>query len=52
MGATVLERERHHLILKLIDENTSVVDTFKTSNDLLADGVEGIWRLLAHKGLI
>ena len=39
-------------ILKLIDENTSVVDTFKTSNDLLADGVEGIWRLLAHKGLI
>ena len=37
---------------KLIDENTSVVEAFKLANDLLADGVRGIWRLLAHPGLI
>lgn len=39
-------------VLKLIDENTSLIDTFKSSNDLLADGIEGVWRLLAHRGLI
>ena len=39
-------------VLKLIDENTSIIDTFKTSNELLAEGVQGIWRLLAHRGLI
>jgi cell division protein FtsZ len=39
-------------VLKLIDENTSLIDTFKSSNDLLADGVQGVWRLLAHRGLI
>ncbi len=39
-------------VLRLIDENTSIVDTFKTSNDLLAEGVQGVWRLLAHRGLI
>jgi len=39
-------------IFKLIDENTSVVDTFKLSNSLLAEGVRGIWRLLTSRGLI
>jgi cell division protein FtsZ len=39
-------------VLKLIDENTSVVDTFKVTNELLAEGVRGIWRLMTHKGLI
>ncbi len=39
-------------VLKLIDENTSVLDTFKKSNDLLAESVLGVWRLLAHRGLI
>jgi cell division protein FtsZ len=39
-------------ILKLIDENTSVLETFKITNQLLADGVRGLWRLLMHKGLI
>ncbi len=39
-------------VFKLIDENTSVADTFKITNEFLADGVRGVWRLLTHKGLI
>jgi cell division protein FtsZ len=39
-------------VLKLTDENTSVIDAFKFANNLLADGARGIWRLLAHPGLI
>ena len=39
-------------ILKLIDENTSLLDTFKISNDLLTDGVRGVWQLLSHQGLM
>jgi cell division protein FtsZ len=39
-------------ILNLIDEQTSVVDTFKLANGLLAGGVAGVWRLMAHRGLI
>jgi cell division protein FtsZ len=39
-------------VLKLIDENTSVVDAFKSADQLLADAVRGIWRLLTQKGLI
>ena len=36
----------------MIDENTSVLETFKITNEFLADGVRGVWRLLMHKGLI
>jgi cell division protein FtsZ len=39
-------------LFKLIDENTSVLDTFKLSNQLLAEGVGSVWRLIAGKGLI
>jgi cell division protein FtsZ len=39
-------------IFKLIDENTSVVETFKILNGLLTEGVSGVWRLMAHKGMI
>jgi cell division protein FtsZ len=39
-------------IFKLIEENTSLVDTLRISNRLLADGVKGFWRLLAFQGLI
>lgn len=39
-------------IFKLIQENTSVVDTFKGTNRFLADGVHGVRHLLAFKGLI
>jgi len=39
-------------VLKLIDENTSLIETFKITNDLLAQGVRGIWRLLTRTGII
>lgn len=39
-------------VFKLIDENTSVVETFRILNELLAEGFAGIWRLMANKGLI
>jgi len=39
-------------IFKLIDENTSVVETFRTTNELLAEGVQGLWRLLTQPGLL
>ena len=39
-------------ILKLIDENAGVIETFKAANELLAEGVSGVWRLMARKGLI
>ncbi len=39
-------------VFKMIDENTSVLETFKITNDFLAAGVRGVWRLLMRKGLI
>jgi cell division protein FtsZ len=39
-------------VFKLIDENTSVDEALKITNELLAQGVRGIWRLLMHTGLI
>src|SRR5881394_1388568 len=39
-------------VLKLIDENTSLVETFKITNDLLAHGLRGVWRLLTRAGII
>ena len=39
-------------VAKCVDEKTSVLDTFKITNDLLAEGMLGMWRLVAHKGLI
>ncbi len=39
-------------IFKLIDEQTSVVDTFKLSNGLLIEGVRSLWRLITRTGLI
>ena len=39
-------------VLKLVDESTSVMEAFKLTNDLLADGARGIWRLLVLPGLI
>jgi cell division protein FtsZ len=37
---------------KLIDENTSVLDTFRITNGLLVESVRGVWRLLTRPGLI
>ena len=39
-------------IAKCVDEKTSVLESFKITNDLLAEGMLGMWRLVAHKGLI
>jgi cell division protein FtsZ len=38
--------------IKLIDENTSVLDTFRQTGNLLAEGVRGVWRLITRPGLI
>jgi cell division protein FtsZ len=37
---------------KLIDENTSVLDTFRITGKLLLEGVRGVWQLLTRPGLI
>src|SRR5271154_2180144 len=37
---------------KLIDENTSVLDTFRITGGLLVEGVRGVWHLLTRHGLI
>ncbi len=39
-------------IFKLIDDNTSVMDTFRLSNGLLIDGIRSLWRLMTRTGLI
>jgi cell division protein FtsZ len=39
-------------VFRLIDENTSVLETFKITNEYLADGVRSFWRLLTCTGLI
>src|SRR5262249_49891105 len=39
-------------ILKLIDEQTSLIETFSITHELLAQGVRGVWRLLTKPGLI
>ena len=39
-------------VFKLIDENTGVKEALKITNELLAQGVRGIWRLLTQTGLI
>jgi cell division protein FtsZ len=39
-------------VFKLIDENTSLVETFKFSSGFLIEGVRGVWQLLTRPGLI
>ena len=39
-------------VFKLIDENTSVLETFKITGGMLAEAMCGVWRLLAQPGLI
>ena len=36
----------------LVDENTTFGDTFRITNEMLAQGVRGLWRLLAGHGLL
>ncbi len=37
---------------KLMDENTSVLETFRITGGLLVEGIRGIWQLLTRPGLI
>jgi len=37
---------------KLIDENTSVLETFRITGGLLVEGLRGVWQLLTRPGLI
>jgi cell division protein FtsZ len=39
-------------VFKLVDENTSLVDTFNFSGGFLIEGVRGVWQLLTRPGLI
>jgi cell division protein FtsZ len=39
-------------VFKLVDENTSLLEAFHITNELVAQGVRGIWRLLFRPGLI
>ncbi|HOX58293.1 MAG TPA: cell division protein FtsZ [Candidatus Paceibacterota bacterium] len=48
-GAICLPNQQ---MFKMIDENTSVRETFQITNEFLAAGVRGIWRLLLYRGLI
>lgn len=48
-GVICLPNQR---ICKLVDENTSILDTFKITNEFLAEGMRGFWRLLTQTGLI
>ncbi len=39
-------------VFRLIDEHTSLLEAFDLTNELVAQGVRGIWRLLSRPGLI
>lgn len=39
-------------IIKLVDENASLLDTFRFTTGFLLDGARGVWRLLTFRGLI
>jgi len=39
-------------VFKLIDEHTSLVEAFEITNNFVAQGIRGIWRLLSRPGLI
>jgi cell division protein FtsZ len=48
-GVVCLPSQR---IFKLIDENTSLLETFRVTGGFLIEGVRGVWHLLMRPGLI
>ena len=48
-GVVCLPSQR---IFKLIDENTSLLETFRATGGFLIEGVRGVWHLLTRPGLI
>ena len=39
-------------IFKLIDENSTLVDTFRVTGGFLSEGVRGVWSLLTRPGIL
>jgi cell division protein FtsZ len=39
-------------VFRLIDENTSLLETFRVTGGLLIEGLRGVWQLLTRPGLI
>lgn len=39
-------------IFRIVDEKTSVLESLKITNELLSQGIRGIWQMLARPGLI
>ncbi len=39
-------------IFKLIDENTSLLETFRVTSGFLIEGLRGVWQLITQPGLI
>ena len=39
-------------VFKIINEDTSLIETFKTTNEYVAQGVGAIWRMVNESGLI
>lgn len=39
-------------VFRLIDDTTSVADTFRYANERIAEAVWGLWRLIARRGLM
>jgi cell division protein FtsZ len=39
-------------IFKLIDENSTLIETFRVTGGLLLEGLRGVWQLLTRPGLI
>jgi len=42
----------NQMVFKLINGKTTLVETFKTTNDYVAQGVRAIWKLVSETGLI
>ncbi len=39
-------------VSKLVDDKTTLVETFRIANDILCQGLAGVWRLITREGLI
>ena len=39
-------------VTRLIDENTTLLETFRITNEMLTQGVRGLWRMIARDGLV
>jgi cell division protein FtsZ len=39
-------------VARMIDDNTSLVETYKITNELIAQGLRGVWRMVGRPGLI